>query len=134
MTIFTEIMNWLLILVFVGLVGVLYAIAAAILKLKNEAIRTANRLSGPVKSTKNIITAGKGVYDQEAVRVKRIIKRGTITVGVVAETAVGLKVAAEGLKKIDFAAIQAHSKEIVKILNLLGQLYKSINRQQSESH
>jgi hypothetical protein len=133
MVIFTDIMNYLLIFVFVSFIVVLFAIGRAILNLKNEAVRTANRLSGPVKSTKNIIAAGKGVYDQDAVRVRRIIKRGTITVGVVAETAVGLKVAAEGIKKIDFAAIQAHSKEIIRIINLLGQLYKAASRQKGDA-
>jgi hypothetical protein len=134
MAIFLDIIDVLLILVFLGFIGVIVAIGSACLKLKNEAVRSANRLNGPIKSTKNIIVAGKGVYDQEGVRVRRIIKRGTVTVRKVAETAEDLKVAAEGLKQIDFVAIQAHSKEIARIISLITEIYKSVNRQRRESH
>jgi len=133
MQVLSEIMSWLLILTMIGLFAVIAGIAVAVLRLKNEAVRTAGRLSAPVKSTKNLIAAGKGVYDQESVRVKRIIKRGTITVGVVAETVEHTRVAAEGLRDIDFAAIQQHSIELLKIVKVIGAILKAARTQGQEA-
>ena len=133
MHVLSEIMSWLLILTMVGLFVVVGTIGYALLRLKNEAVRTAGRLSRPVKSTMNLIAAGKGVYGQEAVRVKRIIKRGTVTVGVVAETVEHTKIAAEGLRDIDYAAIQEHSKELFKIAKVIGSIFKAARSQEQEA-
>jgi hypothetical protein len=132
MQILSDIMSVLLILTLVGLIAVVSTIVIAILKIKNEALRSARRLSGPVKSVKNIITAGKGVYDQEGVRVKRIIKRATITVGAVKETVEHTKVAAEGIRDIDFAALQEHSKELLKIVSVIGTILKAARKHSQE--
>ena len=128
MQILSDVMSWLLILTLVGLVAVIVGIVVGVLRIKNEVLRSAKRLSAPVNSTKNLFAAGKGVVDQETVRVNRIIKRGAITVGVVSETIDHLKVAAEGLRDIDFAALQEHSKEIFRIFSAAAAIFKAAQK------
>lgn len=86
------------ILALVGLVGVVIFLAATALKLKTSVIDNAGRLyKRPLMASKNLVSAVKGIAQQEAVRGKHIGASATVAIISVKDAAIQIKDAAQSV-------------------------------------
>ena len=94
--VFYDIGAGLLILALLGLIGVLVWMAMTVLHAKKSVMDNAGRLyKRPLNAGKNLVATGKGIAQQETVRVKHVI-------GTVKETAVSVKGSATRRLKTPF--------------------------------
>ena len=130
MATFYLIMQWALILEFIGFIGAAVWLVMAALKLKNGVMGDAKRLyEPPLRSVKSLAAAGKGVAVQETARAKRVGAVVTETVGVVKDTAQDVREAAESVHLADLKPVIANAQYLLKIVGLAAQFTRTAPKQ-----
>ena len=88
----------LLILALLGLLALPVWLVMTALHVKNQTVGHAKRMSQrPVAAVKNLIATGKGLAQREAVRAKRVVGKGKVTVAAVTESVNEIKVTAKAV-------------------------------------
>lgn len=130
MDIFIVIVDWLLVLALIGLIGVIIWLGLTAVRLKNGLMGDAKRLyEPPLRSGKNLVTAGKGIALQETARAKRVGATVKGTVNVVKDTAVDVKDAAAGVNLSELKPMIANAQSAFRILSLFAQFARSVPKQ-----
>ncbi len=116
----------LLILALVGLIGVLVWLVMTVLRAKTVAMTNAGRLyKRPLNATKNLIAAGKGIVQQETVRVKHIGASVKDATGAVKEAAREIKTAAESVHPEELRPALSTTQNVFQVLRLAAKLSHS---------
>jgi hypothetical protein len=120
----------LVIIAFLGFIGVCISIVVAAIALKKGAVNCAKRLTErPSRAVKNLTVTGKGIVQQETVRVKNIGKRVQTATGVVKETLDETREAASGINFEDLQPLLANLQQAAKLANMASQVFKSAAKQ-----
>jgi hypothetical protein len=123
----------LIIVAFLGLIVALGALVFAALRLKNDAMRNAKRLYvKPMQSVKNLTTAGKGIVQQEGVRVRHAIDTIRSTSAIVKETVDEVSVAVETVRDVDWAPILAAAQTGMKFAAAAADVARAASKQGAE--
>ncbi len=129
----------LLVLAFVGLIGVLVWVVMTALHVKNTTVGHAKRLSQrPIAAVKNLITTVKGLVQQETVHVKHIGASVKGAAGAVQHSAAEIKDVAQTVHpeelKPAMAGIQDTRErvgQVGKVLRLAAQLTQAASKQRA---
>ncbi|BDI28177.1 hypothetical protein CCAX7_002280 [Capsulimonas corticalis] len=120
----------LLILAFLGFVGVLIWLGATAVHIKNSVVGNGKKLySRPAASVKNLTVAGKGIVQQETVRVKRIGATGLVAVHAVQATVAEAKVAVDSLREADLGPILQQAQTAAKFASAVAQTVKAAKQE-----
>ncbi|MCW3059542.1 MAG: hypothetical protein JWQ02_1363 [Capsulimonas sp.] len=120
----------LLILAFLGFVGVLIWLGATAVHIKNSVVGNGKKLyTRPAASAKNLMVAGKGIVQQEGVRVKRIGATGKVAVQAVQATVAEAKVAVESLQEAEIGPLLKHAQLAAKFAGVVAQTIKATAKQ-----
>jgi hypothetical protein len=120
------IFDWLLILAQIGLIGVLVWLVIAALKIKTSVMKDAKRLyERPTRSVKNLITTGKGIAQQESVRVTHIVGSAKVAAEAVGETAGEIKTISETIHLSELKTAYANVQSVLKMLRLVAKVTQS---------
>jgi hypothetical protein len=120
----------LLILALIGLIATLIWVIVAALALKAGAVRDAKRLyERPLTAVKSLAAVGKGIAQQEMVRVHHVSAEAKETIGVVRETATELKGAVTDLTHSDIKALLHNAQTALKFLSIAAQFARSVSKQ-----
>ena len=115
--VFYDIGAVLLILALLGLIGVLVWMAMTVLHAKKSVMDNAGRLyKRPLNAGKNLVATGKGIAQQETVRVKHVI-------GTVKETVVSVKGSVNHVKD---AVQTVHPEELQPAVTTVSNVSKVI--------
>ena len=113
----------LLIAALIGFLGVLVWLAMTLLHLKNAAVSNAGRIyKRPLNASKNLVATGKGIVQQETVRVKHMGVSIKSAASAVKEAAAEVKVAAETIHPEDLKPTLAAMQSISKVVRLASQV------------
>jgi hypothetical protein len=124
-----EALNWLIILAFLGLVVVVGWLIATLVNLKNHAVGDAKRFyERPVERINNITATGKGIAQQETVRVKRIIARVKVAAVPVQAVVAEARTAADILKESDIQGSMTKLQEIVTLAMAFSKVVQEASR------
>ena len=108
-----------LVLALIGIIGVTVWIVMTALRLKTAVVTNAGRLyKRPLNAGKNLVTTGKGIAQQETVRVKHMISTVKTTSGAVMQSATKVKIVAETVHPEDLKpalALVKNASNAVKI-------------------
>lgn len=130
MQILATVFDWLIILAFLGFIGALCAIAAAALQLKNQAMSSYKRLSTPpVERVKMIATTGKGIVQQESVRVRRIGKSAKRAADAVMVTVDEGRVAVESIRDSDLEPLIQNAQTAFKFATAAASVLRAAGKQ-----
>jgi hypothetical protein len=125
------IFEWLLVLSFVGLVGVIIWLVISAISLKNAAMRDAKRIyERPVNSVKSLIATGKGIALQESVRVKHMAGDVKVAAGSVRETAGEVKTAADAIQLSELKTVFANFQNVLKFASAIAKVTRSAEAKQ----
>ena len=118
----------LLVLALVGFVVVLIWLAMTALRLKTAAVTNAGRLyKRPLNAGKNLVTTGRGIVQQETVRVKHMGASVKSAAGAVKETAVHVKASAQAVHPQDLKPALATMQNMSKIIRLAAQFSRPVH-------
>ena len=121
----------LIILAFLGFVGVLIWLGATMVHIKNSAVSNGKKLySRPAASVKNLTVAGKGIVQQETVRVQRIGASGKVAVKAVQVTVAEAKVAVDSLREADLGPLLKQAQMAAKFASAVAQTVKATSKQE----
>jgi len=127
---FEMILDVLIIVALFGFVGAIVWIVMEGLKLKNQALSTYKRLAAPpIERVKNITATGKGIVQQESIRVRHIgksIHRASVAVK---ETADDVIVVVDSLKDTDIEPLLQHAQTAFKFATAAASLLKAASQQ-----
>ncbi len=119
----------LLVLALVGLVGVLVWMVMTALRLKNAAVTNAGRLyKRPLNAGKNLVTTGKGIVQQETVRVKHVVATVKTTSGAVMQSATQIKEVAQTVHPEDLKPALALLKNASSALKIAANISRVASR------
>ena len=108
-----------LVLALVGVIGVIVWMVITAVRLKTSLVTNAGRLyKRPLNAGKNLVTTGKGIAQQEAVRVKRIVSTVKTTSGAVMHSVTEIRTVAETVHPEDLKpalALLKNASNAVKI-------------------
>ncbi len=125
--------EWALGIVFIGFFAAIFGIAFAALNLKNSAMRDAKRIyERPARSVKNIITTGKGIVQQETVRVKHIGGSAKVAISAVKETVTDVKTLVQSVPVDDAKALVSQAQTALKFFQTASRVLKSGVKQGTE--
>lgn len=133
MEILTDVLSGLLILSLIGLIVVIAWMIIGAIRLKDEFCRSGRRLGGPVSSTTQIIASGKDAVDTNGVRVRRIVKRASVTLGALKETKDQAAVVAESIREINFEPLLQNTRELLRVATIVLEIFRSAGKQRKGS-
>lgn len=117
------IFEWLLIIAFLGLLGALGWLAMTALKIKASVMKDAKRLyEPPVRAVKSLVATGKGIAQQESVRVRHMTSTVKVAAGAVKEASDEVKVAAEAVHFSELKPTVANAQNVWKVIVLVRKL------------
>jgi hypothetical protein len=120
----------LLIAALLGLLAVPVWLVMMALHVKNTTLGHAKRMSQrPIAAVKNLIATGKGIAQQETVRVKHIAGSGKVAVGAVQHSAVHIQAAARTVHPEDLRPAKDTLQNAGKVLSLVAKLSRAGVRQ-----
>lgn len=119
----------LLVLALVGLVGVLVWMVMTALRLKNAAVTSVGRLyKRPLNAGKNLITTGKGIVQQETVRVKHVVATFKTTAGAVMQSATQIREVAQTVHPEDLKPALALLKNAPSAVKIVANILRVVIR------
>ena len=112
-----------LVLALVGIIAVIIWMVTTAVRLKTALVTNAGRLyKRPLNAGKNLVTTGKGIAQQETVRVKHIISTVKTTSGIVMQTASEIKTVAETVHPEDLKPALALLKNASSALKIVANI------------
>ena len=112
-----------LVLALVGIIAVIVWMVTTAVRLKTSVVTNAGRLyKRPLNAGKNLVTTGKGIAQQETVRVKHIISTVKTTSGIVMQTASEIKTVAETVHPEDLKPALALLKNASGTLKIVANI------------
>ena len=112
-----------LVLALVGIIAVIVWMVMTAVRLKTTVVTNAGRLyKRPLNAGKNLVTTGKGIAQQETVRVKHIISTVKTTSGIVMQTASEIKTVAETVHPEDLKPALALLKNASNALKTVANI------------
>ena len=112
-----------LVLALVGIIAVIVWMVTTAVRLKTAVVTNAGRLyKRPLNAGKNLVTTGKGIAQQETVRVKHIISTVKTTSGIVMQTASEIKTVAETVHPEDLKPALALLKNASNALKTVANI------------
>ena len=112
-----------LVLALVGIIAVIIWMVTTAVRLKTAVVMNAGRLyKRPLNAGKNLVTTGKGIAQQETVRVKHIISTVKTTSGIVMQTASEIKTVAETVHPEDLKPALALLKNASNALKTVANI------------
>ena len=112
-----------LVLALVGIIAVIIWMVTTAVRLKTSVVTNAGRLyKRPLNAGKNLVTTGKGIAQQETVRVKHIISTVKTTSGIVMQTASEIKTVAETVHPEDLKPALALLKNASNALKTVANI------------
>ena len=109
-----------LVLALVGIIAVIVWMVMTAVRLKTTVVTNAGRLyKRPLNAGKNLVTTGKGIAQQETVRVKRLISTVKTTSGIVVQTVTEIKTVAETVHPEDLKPALALLKNASSALKIV---------------
>ena len=112
-----------LVLALVGIIAVIVWMVTTAVRLKTALVTNAGRLyKRPLNAGKNLVTTGKGIAEQETVRVKHIISTVKTTSGIVMQTASEIKTVAETVHPEDLKPALALLKNASNALKTVANI------------
>lgn len=112
-----------LVLALVGIIAVIVWMVTTAVRLKTSVVTNAGRLyKRPLNAGKNLVTTGKGIAQQETVRVKHIISTVKTTSGIVMQTASEIKTVAETVHPEDLKPALALLKNASNALKTVANI------------
>ena len=124
------ILYWLIILAFFGFLGTIAWIVMAALKLKNQAMSSYRRLAGPpIERVKNIAATGRGIVQQETVRVQHMGKSVHRAAGAVKTTVDEGRVVVDSLKDADLEPLMRNAQTALKFATAAASVFKAAGQQ-----
>jgi hypothetical protein len=122
--------DWLIILAFLGLIIALGMVLVSVFQLKDGVVRNAKRLyERPWRAVNNLAASGKGVVQQEMVRVEGAGKNVKAAARAVHETVADIKIAADGLRDIDWQYTIDAVQGAVKLAGIAADVARSVAKQ-----
>lgn len=132
--IFYVILEWLLVIALIGLIGVLIWLVVALLKIKTSVMNDAKRLyERPTRSAKNLVTTGRGIVQQESVRVSHIAASAKVAAVAVSETAGEIKTAVETIDLSEVKTTAANVQKVIKVLGMVAKVTRSSAAKQRQA-
>lgn len=124
----------LIILAFLGLIAACGAVVFVALRMKRDVVRNAKRLyEPPLRSAKNIVTAGKGLVQQETVRVQHGARVVRETAAVVRTAVVDLRRAVEIVRDIDWQPILSMAQAGMQFASTAAKVARSASKQSADA-
>ena len=112
-----------LVLALVGIIAVIVWMVTTAVRLKTSVVTNAGRLyKRPLNAGKNLVTTGKGIAQQETVRVKHIVSTVKTTSGIVMQTASEIKTVAETVHPEDLKPALALLKNASNALKTVANI------------
>lgn len=112
-----------LVLALVGIIAVIVWMVTTAVRLKTALVTNAGRLyKRPLNAGKNLVTTGKGIAQQETVRIKHIISTVKTTSGIVMQTASEIKTVAETVHPEDLKPALALLKNASSALKIVANI------------
>ena len=112
-----------LVLALVGIIAVIIWMVTTAVRLKTSVVTNAGRLyKRPLNAGKNLVTTGKGIAQQETVRVKHIISTVKTTSGIVMQTVTEIKTVAETVHPEDLKPALALLKNASSALKIVANI------------
>ena len=112
-----------LVLALVGIIAVIVWMVTTAVRLKTSVVTNAGRLyKRPLNAGKNLVTTGKGIAQQETVRVKHIISTVKTTSGIVMQTVSEIKTVAETVHPEDLKPALALLKNASNALKTVANI------------
>ena len=112
-----------LVLALVGIIAVIVWMVTTAVRLKTALVTNAGRLyKRPLNAGKNLVTTGKGIAQQETVRIKHIISTVKTTSGIVMQTASEIKTVAETVHPEDLKPALALLKNASSTLKTVANI------------
>ncbi len=112
-----------LVLALVGVIGVAVWMVITALRLKTALVTNAGRLyKRPLNAGKNLVTTGKGIAQQETVRVKHIISTVKTTSGAVMHSVTEIRTVAETVHPEDLKPALALLKNASNALKIVANI------------
>ena len=112
-----------LVLALVGIIAVIVWMVTTAVRLKTSVVTNAGRLyKRPLNAGKNLVTTGKGIAQQETVRVKHIISTVKTTSGIVMQTVTEIKTVAETVHPEDLKPALALLKNASSALKIVANI------------
>ena len=112
-----------LVLALVGIIAVIIWMVTTAVRLKTSVVTNAGRLyKRPLNAGKNLVTTGKGIAQQETVRVKHILSTVKTTSGIVMQTASEIKTVAETVHPEDLKPALALLKNASSTLKIVANI------------
>ena len=112
-----------LVLALVGIIAVIVWMVTTAVRLKTSVVTNAGRLyKRPLNAGKNLVTTGKGIAEQETVRVKHIISTVKTTSGIVMQTVTEIKTVAETVHPEDLKPALALLKNASNALKTVANI------------
>lgn len=116
----------LLILALLGLLAIPVWLVMMALHVKNTTVGHAKRMSKrPIVAVKNLIATGKGIAQQETLRVKHIVGSGKVAVGAVQHSAVHIQAAAKTVHPEDLRPARDTLQSAGKLVSLVAKLSRA---------
>ena len=112
-----------LVLALVGIIAVIGWMVLTAVRLKTALVTNAGRLyKRPLNAGKNLVTTGKGIAQQETVRVKRIVSTVKSTSGIVMQSVTEIKTVAETVHPEDLKPALALLKNASNALKTVASI------------
>ena len=112
-----------LVLALVGIIAVIVWMVTTAVRLKTALVTNAGRLyKRPLNAGKNLVTTGKGIAQQETVRIKHIISTVKTTSGIVMQTVTEIKTVAETVHPEDLKPALALLKNASSALKIVANI------------
>ena len=112
-----------LVLALVGIIAVIIWMVTTAVRLKTSLVTNAGRLyKRPLNAGKNLVTTGKGIAQQETVRIKHILSTVKTTSGIVMQTASEIKTVAETVHPEDLKPALALLKNASSALKIVANI------------
>jgi hypothetical protein len=123
--------EWLLVIAFIGLIGVLIWLVSAALALKNGVMRDAKRIyERPLNAGKSLVGTGKGIALREGIRFRQMAGDVKVAAAAVRETAGEVKTAAEDIQVSELKAVFANIQNVIKFVNAVSKATRSASEKQ----
>jgi len=130
MDLLATVLDWLIILAFLGFIGALCAIGITAVGLKNQAMSSYKRLtSRPIERVKMIAVTGKGIGQQEGVRLRRMSKSAKRAADAVKVTVEEAKVAVDNIKEADLEPLLKNAETAFKFATAAASLARAAANQ-----
>lgn len=127
---FYVVCEWGLILAFLGFIGAIAYLAMTVLHIKTAVMGNAKRLyEPPLNSVKSLAATGKGILQQEQVRVQHMAGTFKGTAGDVKEAATEVKSAAQSVHPAELRVALANVQHVFQFLSVAADFAKLTSKQ-----